>query len=1315
MAARSLAERTRHCLQSRQVGSRALVYYELRDDFWHEKIMLARVQDFRFGVLTAPGDIYGKNMSQSLLRLPLGARGGLPVRRPQGQISRAGIARLSAALPSLCNEAAPMAADIREEDGSPAPAAHTGACADGEAEALAEAPSPAALLAAAWPAGPAAGAAAGAGALAAAPAASPGPPAAGPLLAPAPPRLAAPPADAVWLAAGTRGGSTAGTRISPEPLGAGGQPQVVLGDRGYMLLSSGISFAVAVANILEAGAAALSGSGGGLPALPVLYLPSGGRSRLLHDALAKMATTPVANGRCKGPRTAAVLLEKILEADYMPRQRQCWSRSIQGLTALDSGMDDHHFTLEVLQELTTEDRLDACELVVVETRCRRDQLWEEPYASSLREGEAGQDAAPWLDGRPNFLGQGRSRGSALVCAAGESWVATMLRGGCAILKERKKGREGRLLERGADRGAASGEPAAGAKAKAYGRGRAERRCPSLGFGDDGLTQRDALPIPLNSEALQCLKGFSALDGELSLGQRRKAARCRRQERCMLEGVAALNELGGGGRSAGGSGRLSLAQRSALQHLKGVYAAAPPRTEDCTNQEAFQALLGLRPGYADEPAIGARAGYQRGRVSLPSGGAGRVDLVRLLPAHLQSALESGHGLLRSEQEATAALEEADVTCYVDGKLAQRGIDYGRFLLELYDAGIVEVLDYELERKEETGVFFVPRKDDKLRLIFDTRRANCHIRTPEYAHLASGDALSSLECTPGEEVHLAAGDVEVCFYQCVLPAWARNYFCLPSLATRMLPARLREALGPELSARPRIAFRVRVVPMGWNWAVHFVQSAHLNVLASVSPSNQWLVDKQPGACLSDSPAAAKVLYIDNFAAISTSRETALQVVNDMLDSFTSGGVKASLDLDVALLGFTLDAKAARWRPAPKKFWRVHGCISHLLEPGRRVTGRQLERLAGHVVALLLLRREALSLLGAVYVFIRSTCDRAQPLWPSCRRELRWALALLPTVFADMKRPWHAEAGAFDASPWGAGVCTAHWPLSAVQAAGRQPEKLRFRGPLASLVAPRGAALAADSIELSDPAALLLGRAAGFAEEVRTLQAAPPAGQPSLPEGLLAANVVQPSTLVLYLKVLLLLAGWLMVDVLPDWPVAAWDAALNDLLRWAFDLKVARATTAKLGVAVLGGPPQLHLAPLQRCFPQLAQSLPSWKRLRMSLVVPATKWQQPGKTGELDHTVVRVSPRQQALAWALVRLRDPRLGFWHPLWDFVYSLFLRRFGQVLEAVRASCLAGTLCSLRHGGDILDRLTASRTLMEKLQLGNWHASNSVQRYDKHA
>ncbi|CAK0886571.1 unnamed protein product, partial [Prorocentrum cordatum] len=693
----------------------------------------------------------------------------------------------------------------------------------------------------------------------------------------------------------------------------------------------------------------------------------------------------------RGADTAAWLHEEISEAGHMWLQRHCWRRTAQGRPASDAGVVDHHFISDCRQELTTHDQPRAGGGVVAAIQCRRCQLLEVRHAASLRKDEADQDAMAWLDERPSLGGHYRSRRSTQIRPARASWVAESRRGESAIPYGRWKVREERLLERCADPGAASGLSAAGAQAQARGRGRV-----------------------------------------------------RRQGRWVLEGVAALNELGGGGRAAGCGGRLSLAQRSALRHLAEVYASFPPKTEVCANQEVFQALLGLRPGHADEPAIGAKAGYQRRKVSLPSRGAGKVDFVRLLPLHPQSALESGHGLLRSAQEALAALDEADVTC---------------FLLELFEAGIVEVLDYESERKEETGIFFAPRNDDKLRLIFDTRRANCHFKAPEHTHLASGDALSSLECARGEEVHLAAGDVEVCFYQHLLPGWAR---CWGTKALRGLST-----------------FSVRVVPMGWNWAVHLVQAAHLNVLASVSPDNQWLVDKQPGVFLSDSTDAAEVLYIDNLAGISTSRSTARQVVKDMLDTFTTEGVRATLDLDDAHLGFTLDSKAARWRPASKKFWRAHGCIQYLLEARRCITGRQLERLVGHVVALLLLRREALSMLSSVYVYIRTTYDKAQPLWPSCQQELRWVLALLPTVFADMKRPWHAEVGTFDASPWGAGVCTARWSLSAVQATSRQPEKLRFRGPLASLVAPRDAALAADAIELSDPAALLLGRAAGLAE--------------------------------------------------------------------------------------------------------------------------------------------------------------------------------------------------------------------------------------------
>ena len=92
---------------------------------------------------------------------------------------------------------------------------------------------------------------------------------------------------------------------------------------------------------------------------------------------------------------------------------------------------------------------------------RRYQLWEELYASSLRESEAGGGTGAWLDERDIFLGQRRTRGRSLVCPLLESWVASKLQEEAAVLKERRKGREEKLLARGVDPTGAATEHAEG--------------------------------------------------------------------------------------------------------------------------------------------------------------------------------------------------------------------------------------------------------------------------------------------------------------------------------------------------------------------------------------------------------------------------------------------------------------------------------------------------------------------------------------------------------------------------------------------------------------------------------------------------------------------------------------------------------------------------------------------------------------------------------------------------------------------------------------------------------------------------------------
>ena len=68
---------------------------------------------------------------------------------------------------------------------------------------------------------------------------------------------------------------------------------------------------------------------------------------------------------------------------------------------------------------------------------------------------------------------------------------------------------------------------------------------------------------------------------------------------------------------------------------------------------------------------------------------------------------------------------------------------------------------------------------------------------------------------------------------------------------------------------LSFRVRVVPMGWSWAVHLIQAAHLHIMSSslerrglpVAEQN-WVADKVPTEPLRLGKVA-RILYIDNIA--------------------------------------------------------------------------------------------------------------------------------------------------------------------------------------------------------------------------------------------------------------------------------------------------------------------------------------------------------------------------------------------------------------------------------------------------------------------
>ena len=602
--------------------------------------------------------------------------------------------------------------------------------------------------------------------------------------------------------------------------------------------------------------------------------------------------------------------------------------------------------------------------------------------------------------------------------------------------------------------------------------------PGISSGMD-LRDRDVLPLPLGPSLDAVLVGATAFGG--SSGQRRKARRQRAVEDGLRSGIAALNVISAVGRKADEAQPLSGIQRSAVEHLVTQFAEEPPIPKGFTdNLGAWKALQGSTSGY-DDDAGRTHIGFEQGKVSLPAGRSGTVDLFSVLAPPQQNVLESG-GLWRDEAEARDLQDELGHARYLDPRLRDHPSTYGAFLGDLVARGVVERCHAP---REHCGCFFVKKKTaDTMRMIFDTRMANCWFSAPSSFPLASAEALTSIECHKDDEVHMIGADLEVAFYQFALPAELRAFFCLPGVAARHLPSSVRQQLGSH-NDDDTITFCARVVPMGWSWATYFVQHAGLHLLHQASDA-QWLYDRLPGGALRDRHLRA--LYIDNYMTIGLDRDSVQASTQKMVDAFDKHGLRSVLDDDgdnPEFLGFVLDRRRKRWRLKAARYWRLRLACRHVLT-GAPVTGKEIERLLGHIVSAMMLKRDALCMVEKLYTFVQCSREKRQPLWPSALQEVRWVHDLLPCLTCDTTQPWADQVFMYDASPWGFGVGSAWWQPGQAATTGRLSERARFRGLLASDLSARHAALEEQEHTLSATSAadlLIAGHEAGFTEVRRT----------------------------------------------------------------------------------------------------------------------------------------------------------------------------------------------------------------------------------------
>ncbi|CAE8681315.1 unnamed protein product [Polarella glacialis] len=346
------------------------------------------------------------------------------------------------------------------------------------------------------------------------------------------------------------------------------------------------------------------------------------------------------------------------------------------------------------------------------------------------------------------------------------------------------------------------------------------------------------------------------------------------------------------------------------------------------------------------------------------------------------------------------------------------------------------------------FFVTKKGGKLRLIFDCRVVNLRFKKAPKLAMGSGSSWSSLEVAEGDQLWIAQSDIKDYFYSLALPAELAKFFCLPSIDASLLKDWLVPAsLGGLANNQGRCYPRLRVVPMGWSWAMWIAQRAHQfqALLGAGLNQDRLLVDGQPAPSLKDGTPIV-LPYCDNLNIAGTNRELVQQAKDGAVKRLRAVGFLVHEEVDACLqvdsLGYTINGSTGIVAPQPLKAERL---VKGLVYISRRPTmsGKQLEHVMGHCIHHMLLKRELLSLFRAFYDFISQCYDTPVKVWPSVAKEARWAASLLRLCHSNLRRPWDLLVTASDASLTGIAVTSTLWDHQDVVAVGAMNERWRYRG--------------------------------------------------------------------------------------------------------------------------------------------------------------------------------------------------------------------------------------------------------------------------------
>ncbi|CAE7708857.1 AMY1.1 [Symbiodinium sp. CCMP2592] len=208
---------------------------------------------------------------------------------------------------------------------------------------------------------------------------------------------------------------------------------------------------------------------------------------------------------------------------------------------------------------------------------------------------------------------------------------------------------------------------------------------------------------------------------------------------------------------------------------------------------------------------------------------------------------------------------------------------------------------------------------------------------------------------------------------------------------------------------------------------------------------LVDNKPAPDLS-SGEPVLLPYADNLNVAGTDARKVQIAKDGAVSRLRRLGFLVHEEIDavdtVDSLGFRIDGKRGLVTPIPERLHRVVVCFQWLSRRPR-VSAKAVQKLLGHAVHFMMVRRELLSTMRGLYDFVQRVGEGKHRLWSNAAREARWISNLLRVCSTDLTRPWSERVSASDASLSGIAVCLRSASLSQVSSIGKTRENWRFKG--------------------------------------------------------------------------------------------------------------------------------------------------------------------------------------------------------------------------------------------------------------------------------